>query len=252
MIGLGRALPHVASQLAHSLNELESRETGLQIELNEQRGVEAELQARAAHGACRAPPPLSLGAPVHVQNDVAKLRRENEAIVQPALAAIVQVRTAGSAVGSDSLLASSPWLGPLQEIADVRSELSRTTSAAEALTRSKGELRDRVLVLQARVGWAGMGCLGRHVGPLLPSHCPSSQAQTSVSDSTSGALALELSKVRRGQRQRAKEVGAATSFLPPPSFLPPHGRSKATRRAWSEQSAQCAAPSTTRAPRRAR
>lgn len=36
------------AQLAHSLNELESRETGLQIELNEQRSLEVELQVRAS------------------------------------------------------------------------------------------------------------------------------------------------------------------------------------------------------------
>lgn len=127
-------------KLAHSLNEMESRETGLQIELGELRSVESDLQA-----------------------EVAKLVLDNEALVTPALAATDR------------------------EIADLRAEVSRATSTGESLARTKAELQERVLVLQA---------------------------QTGVARSTLDALKLELTKVRadpaRTERAVASVQGALT------------------------------------------
>lgn len=95
--GLSEAAEGERRKAAAVVTELESKESALQVEANELKLREAELS-----------------------EDVAQLRRDNEALVTPALQGLVT------------------------QIADARAELARTLAAEEGLAASKAELRAKI------------------------------------------------------------------------------------------------------------
>ncbi|RYG52562.1 hypothetical protein EON66_09655 [archaeon] len=95
---------YVLLQLADDVSRLEARDTAMQVETNELRGLESELT-----------------------EDINGLKRENEAHVLPQLAAM------------------------MQDVADTKAEVSRATSALEALVAQKTELTTRLHDMSTQV-----------------------------------------------------------------------------------------------------
>lgn len=183
----------------HTLQDLETREAALQVEQNELRVRSASVLCQTAHfERCTCMPGSaltrkcnsrchSLGRPLgpmttrpcntnlppwyyadvqlretELTEDLAQLRRDNDALVQPAITALVN------------------------QIAETKSEISRSASQAEHLTASKAELRARVETLMASV---------------------------EASSATAGTLRGELTKVRAEPARMSKAVDSVQRAL---------------------------------------